>query len=76
LTNSSSEFSPIVLSVKQIVSYIAIIKKLIKRTTNVNINISLILLGDIKYFSNLDSALRFESLRSSSKEKILAYTRS
>jgi hypothetical protein len=52
------------------------IKKLIKRTTNININIGLILLSDIKYLSNLDSALRFESLRSSSKEKVLAYIRS
>jgi hypothetical protein len=76
LTNSSSEFSPIVLSVKQIISYIAMIKKLIKRTININVNIGLILLSDIEYLSNLDSALRFKSLRSSSKEKILAYTRS
>jgi hypothetical protein len=76
LTNSSSKFSPVVLSVKQTVSYIAMMKKLIKRTTNVNVNIGLILLGNVKYLSNLDSTLGFESLRSGSKEKILAYTRS
>ena len=50
-------------------------KKFIKRTTNINVNIGLILFGDIEYLSNLDSALGFKSLRSSSKEKVLAYIR-
>jgi hypothetical protein len=76
LTNSSSEFSLIILSAKQTISYIAMIKKLVKRATNVNVDVGFILLGDIEYLSNLDSALRLKSLRSSSKEKILAYTRS
>jgi hypothetical protein len=57
------------------ISYIAIIKELIKRATNVNINIGFILLSDIKYLFNLDSALKLKSLRSSNKEKILAYIR-
>jgi hypothetical protein len=57
------------------ISYIAIIKELIKRATNVNINIGFILLNDIKYLFNLDSALKLKSLRSSNKEKILAYIR-
>jgi hypothetical protein len=75
LTNGSSEFSPIILSAKQTISYIAIIKELIKRATNVNIDVGFVLLSDIKYLSNLDSALRLKSLRSSNKEKILACAR-
>ena len=52
------------------------IKELVKRATNINIDVGFILLGDIKYLSNLDNALRLKSLRSSSKKKILAYVRS
>ena len=74
--NSNSKFSLIILSTKQIISYIVIIKELIKRATNINIDIGFILFSDIKYLFNLNSALRLKSLRSSSKEKILAYARS
>ena len=76
LTNNNSKFSLIILSTKQIISYIVIIKELIKRATNINIDIGFILFSDIKYLFNLNSALRLKSLRSSNKEKILAYTRS
>ena len=50
-------------------------KKLIERTFNINIDISFILLNDIKYLIDLNNILRLKSLRSSSKKEILAYMR-
>jgi hypothetical protein len=37
------------------------IKELIKRAINITINIGFVLLSDIKYLFNLDSALRLKS---------------
>ena len=76
LTNSSSKLSLVVLSAKKIISYIVIMKKLVKRIANVNIDIGFVLFGNIKYLFNLDSAFGLKSLGSRGKEKILAYTRS
>jgi hypothetical protein len=76
LTNSNSKLSLIILSIKKIISYIVIIKKLVKRTTNVNIDIGFIFLSNIKYLFNLNIAFGLQSLRSRGKEKILAYIRS
>jgi hypothetical protein len=76
LTNNSSKLSLIVLSTKKTISYVAIIKKLIKRTANVNIDIGFVLLGDIKYLFNLDNTFGLKSLGNKGKEKILAYARS
>jgi hypothetical protein len=75
LTNSSGELSLVFLSTKKTIYYVAIIKKLVERTSNVNIDIGFVLLGDIKYLINPDSILGLKSLRSSSKKEILAYTR-
>jgi hypothetical protein len=52
------------------------IKELIKRATNININIGFILFNDIKYLFNLNNALRLKSLKSNNKEKILIYIKS
>jgi hypothetical protein len=76
LTNSSSKLSLIVLSAKKTISYIAIMKKLVKRTANVNINIGFVLFSDVEYLFNPDSAFGLKSLGSKGKEKILAYINS
>jgi hypothetical protein len=75
LTNSSGELSLVFLNTKETIYYIAMIKKLVKRTSNIDIDIGFILFSDIEYFIDLDSTLRLESLRSNSKKEILAYTR-
>jgi len=75
LTNNNGELSLVFFSIKKTIYYIVMMKKLIERTFNININISFILLNDIKYLIDLDSILRLKSLRSSSKKEILAYMR-
>ena len=75
MTNNNGELSLVFFSIKKTIYYIVMMKKLIERTFNININISFILLNDIKYLIDLDSILRLKSLRSSSKKEILAYMR-
>jgi hypothetical protein len=59
MTNNASEFDSVVLIAKKTIGYIAIIKKPVKRSTNINVNIYLIFLSNIKNFSNPDSAFGF-----------------
>ena len=75
MTNNNGELSLVFFSIKKTIYYIMMMKKLIERTFNINIDISFILLNDIKYLIDLNNILRLKSLRSSSKKEILAYMR-
>ena len=71
MTNSGGELSLVFLSIKETIYYIAMIKKLIERTFNINIDIGLILFNNVEFLIDLNNTLKLKSLKSDNKKEIL-----